>query len=544
MSESFPLSKVQAEDTVTELRCVVVKPILRYLEHLFGTATMMDVISSTQMNLAYLENGNHWISYPYYCRLLARLVEVTNDPKAPLYAARDFSNRKTYNTLEAFLTRLVTPVSTYRFLVQFNSLWNRYTSWQLLEISSKHCVIVVKFLKHEQDINNCLALQGSLSAVPPFFGLPRAEVTHRTCLCAHGDSCVYEITWLNKPEQQTAAIGGLICMAIGLMICIFIGWGPGSWVIIAALALAGYFMGRTSDYIKRLAEVYASNENQSQTLLETMLSMEVLNRNLQQQIEERTSELSNSNLALQQALKDLKESQRRTMEIERQAAIGALAAGTAHEMNSPLNGVRLSLQALKEECADNPIQLQIVENADRATYRCSRIVKELLSFSREPQQLTQLSLSDIIRDCIAIFKKENPNATSVIERIDVHLPVLHLDRAQIQQAVLNLFTNANDAMNGNGEITVSLTHKKELLVLTIADNGPGIASEILERIFDPFFSTKHHTGKGLGLGLSITYELITRNGGTIDVESTIGHGTCFTICFPLRQNRVLSTPER
>lgn len=540
MNNPYPMSAVRAEDTATDLKCVVARPVLRYLEHLLGANQMQEIITSTRMHLPYLENGNNWISFDYYCRLLERLVEATGDSHAPYTASRNYTNRQTYSTVESFLTRLASPVTTYRFLARFHGLWDRYAEWKLLAAGLDHCTIAVSFRRFKQNKNNCLALQGSLASVPAFFGLPFATVAHYTCMCDGAEACVYEMNWVNKPEAKTALLGTLTGLLIGSALVLLFKTTHAVWIVVPALAAAGYFAGRTSDYIKRLGEVYVSNENQSQALLEAMMSLEELNHSLQNQIELRTSELSTSNRALQQAMQELRQSQKRMLEVQRQAAIGALAAGTAHEMNSPLNGVRLSLQALKEEAADQPVLLKMIENADRASFRCARIVRELLAFSRSPQQLAQLNLPDIVRACLNIFRKENPVSAFIREDIDGNLPTLFLDRAQIQQALLNLLTNANDAMKGDGTITVSIRNEGSHITLSIADSGPGIAPERLEHIFDPFFSTKIHDGKGLGLGLSITYELITRNGGTIEAESEPGRGTCFTICFPAHMN---TTPK-
>lgn len=537
------MSRVDPADTRTELFCGLTKMIFLYFQDRYGKEELEKLVYKTGMNLDYAMDRTNWVSASYIYRLLDALVEYTGDPHSA-FEAGTYSCRSNYlGPLALACARFFSVQGAFKFTAQSADLWSKVNKWVLEKMDRHSCVISVKNISYPQNKNNCLCIQGTLAALPRLHDLPRASVKELQCACQGADRCVYEITWDNPSPLKLRIHGLLFGILAALLILLLFGFSAPVVLGSCALPVIGFLSDSLASCKRKLQRALDHTEEQALALLEDMHTIEKANIELQKNVELRTAEIVEKNKALQDALYALKKSQKRTMEIERQAAIGALAAGTAHEMNSPLNGVRISLQALKEECADDPARLLIVENADRATYRCSRIVKELLSFSRAPQQLTQLSLHDIIRDCIAIFKRENAHTACITEHIEANLPVLHLDRAQIQQAILNLFTNANDAMNGNGEISVSLTYQDEMLVLTIADNGPGIAPAILERIFDPFFSTKHHTGKGLGLGLSITYELITRNGGTIDVESSLGQGTSFTICFPYFTLSVASQPE-
>ncbi|NCC51809.1 MAG: HAMP domain-containing histidine kinase [Spartobacteria bacterium] len=544
MTTVFPLSKVKPEDTATELKCIVVKPLLTYLEHTQGAETMQRVVASTGMNLPYAQTGNNWVSLDYYCRLLDALVAATNNPMAPFYASRDFTNRHTYRAVEPFFTRLASPATVYRFVGQFYSLWTRVNTWRVSELTDHSCVVTVNYTKGHQTRNNCLAIQGSLAAGPTFFRLPPAKVSHTSCLCEGDKACVYQVTWLNKPKQHRSLIGlttGLLC---GFGLAVWVGHTLPGVLLVAMSGLSGYFIGRESDYVKKLADVYARNEEQAQSLLETMRSHEELNRNLQHLVETRTEELSISNAALEQALIDLKLTQDKALLAERQAAVGVLAGGMAHEMNSPLNALLLGLQALQEDMAKDPYHLEIIDNTARATRRCRRIVDELLSFSREPQHITQTTLEDIVSAALRIFKRECPPDIAVHVDIQPDVPTIHLDCAQMQQAVLNLLSNAADAMNGKGNIHLKLTKDDHHAILSIQDHGPGMSDEVKTHIFDPFYSTKKASGKGLGLGLSITYQLIKRNKGIIEVETTPEVGTTFNIRVPLSGAEPNNTPTR
>jgi two-component system, NtrC family, sensor kinase len=133
---------------------------------------------------------------------------------------------------------------------------------------------------------------------------------------------------------------------------------------------------------------------------------------------------------------------------------------------------------------------------------------------------------------VDVFMVEHPSDIRVTKHIMPGLPTLQLDMVQIQQVIMNLLRNAADAMKYRGEIKVSLAHEGNSIVLKVIDHGCGISEVDRARVFDPFFTTKR-PGRGIGLGLSISYQLIKRNGGTIEVASEEGKGTTFTVKFPV-----------
>jgi signal transduction histidine kinase len=138
-----------------------------------------------------------------------------------------------------------------------------------------------------------------------------------------------------------------------------------------------------------------------------------------------------------------------------------------------------------------------------------------------------------VNKSISLFLREHPEGISVSKDISPGLSRVCLDRAQTQQVVLNLLSNASNAMGGDGQIDVCLKQERGGLALTVRDYGRGMSDSVRQKVFDPFFTTRH-TGeeKGMGLGLSIAYQLVRRNGGTIEVESKEGQGAKFTVRFP------------
>lgn len=516
-----------------EIKCVVSAPIVRYLEDLYGQEKGDRIVAETKMNSHYLKDPNNWISFAYYHRLLAQLVAVTRDPKAAYTAAWKHTNQITYRGVAHFLTHLGSPGYVYQLAVKFSRLWSRVSRWEMQKLTKTTAVMVLHYDTYQPDHNNCLALAGSFAAVPREFGLPSATVTEPTCACHGGTTCVFNVTWTNHPTSRRSLYGTATGMAAGLAASLALTGGISPPILLLAL-IFGYFSGRNTDYRLRLKAAYRHNEEQATSLAETLRTTEDLNETLQEKIEERTA-------ALKQALEELRESQDKALMAERQAAVGLLASGMAHEMNNPLNALRLSLQALAEDLTYNDEAQPLLDNANRATSRCRRIVNELLSFSREPRKLRPIDIQDILAASVAQFKRENPETITLIVNVSENLPLVQLDHAQIQQAIHNLLTNAADAMEGTGSIQVDLHGDGNTLVLSVADTGSGMNANTRKQIFDPFFTTKQG-GRGMGLGLSITYQLVRRNGGHIDVESRQGTGTTFTIRFPRKSDAPPEAP--
>jgi len=217
---------------------------------------------------------------------------------------------------------------------------------------------------------------------------------------------------------------------------------------------------------------------------------------------------------------------------ERQAAIGVLASGMAHDMNSPLNAIRLTLQAVAADLPPDARLNSMVASAERASARCKRLVADLLAFSREPCMSADIDLRKVAGKCLRLFDAETSSAVVTTLSVEDSPPHLLLDEAQLQQAILNLMTNASDAMAGKGRIDLLLKSGESDVILEVKDDGPGMSEDVRTHVFEPFFTTKT-TGLGHGLGLPITQQLIRRNGGSVELETQLGKGTTFRLRFPV-----------
>jgi PAS domain S-box-containing protein len=220
---------------------------------------------------------------------------------------------------------------------------------------------------------------------------------------------------------------------------------------------------------------------------------------------------------------------------DKMASIGLLAAGVAHEVNTPLTGISSFTQMLLEGADPADPKTAVLEKIERQTFRAAKIVNGLLNLSRpglSSNDRTDVDVNAVITDVFSLLEHQFEVASIKVRRelADYPLTVLGIEH-QLQQVFLNLFLNARDAMPRGGWLTVATCLDGDRVLAEIADTGSGIPSEHLARIYDPFFTTKM-IGRGTGLGLSITYGIVREHGGTIHCNSAIGQGTRFTLVLP------------
>ncbi len=298
-------------------------------------------------------------------------------------------------------------------------------------------------------------------------------------------------------------------------------------------------------------------------------NLKAANIDLERRVKERTRELS-------EALKHLKDSEAQLIQSEKMSSLGQMVAGVAHEINTPLAYVKHSLGTVADklpdlggaidECekllgllqAGNDAQglsrqfalvsaqiarlkqqavvnelTNLVKDGLYGTGQMAEIVGNLKDFSRlDRSKVTSFNLNEGLQSTLLLAKHLLKSIT--VNKAFGDIPTIVCSPSQVNQVFLNLITNAAQAMHdGHGAITLTTRSDGNGVAVEIADNGAGIAPDVLPKIFDPFFSTKE-IGKGTGLGLSISYKIVQQHGGRIDVESKIGSGTRFTVWLPLK----------
>ncbi len=229
-----------------------------------------------------------------------------------------------------------------------------------------------------------------------------------------------------------------------------------------------------------------------------------------------------------------REMRQEMLQQERLAAVGKLAAGVAHELNNPLTGILTFAEDLLLDAAEDDPNRGDFEIIVQETLRCRRIVRDLLDFSRQKApRMEPMDLNPVVLKTVSMVERQASfHDVRIWMELDEDLPRVRIDPTQIQQAILNLVINARDAMERRGTLTVRSRRDRDAggVVVSVADTGRGIAPEDLERIFEPFFSTKGDHGNGLGL--PAVRSVMDQHGGRIEVDSAVGQGTTVRLRFP------------
>ncbi|HXG90830.1 MAG TPA: ATP-binding protein [Blastocatellia bacterium] len=221
------------------------------------------------------------------------------------------------------------------------------------------------------------------------------------------------------------------------------------------------------------------------------------------------------------------------LEREKLSSIGLLAAGVAHEVNTPLAGISSYTQMLMQQVAESDPKRRLLEKIHSQTVRASGIVNNLLNFSRTGDtEFREVDINRVLEDTIQLLEPQLRNARfDIVRHYGQELPAAYGNASKLQQVFMNLILNARDAMPAGGRLTIGTRLVDTSVVVDFRDTGVGIAPENIARIYDPFFTTKE-IGQGTGLGLALSYGIIQEHGGRIFVESRQGEGTHFTIKLP------------
>ncbi|MDI6766094.1 MAG: cache domain-containing protein [Bacteroidota bacterium] len=277
------------------------------------------------------------------------------------------------------------------------------------------------------------------------------------------------------------------------------------------------FIVKAPREIERLS---ASLNQMAKQLDQEKMELEAWGEKLEKKVEARTDEIKKIHAQLFRS--------------EKLASLGKLAAGVAHEINNPLTGILTNASLLLDDLPKEDPRHEDVDVIVKETIRCREIVKRLLDFARQTKPQKQLvDVNSIIESIILLVRNQTSFRNIAIQKnLSGNMPEIMADKDQIQQVFINIIINAAEAMSKSGTLTIDtlLSSTKDFIMIKISDTGHGIPEHLREKIFDPFYTTKEN---GTGLGLSISYGIIEQHGGEINVDSTIGEGTTFTIKLPI-----------
>jgi signal transduction histidine kinase len=228
---------------------------------------------------------------------------------------------------------------------------------------------------------------------------------------------------------------------------------------------------------------------------------------------------------------DLRRLERQAFHSDRLVSLGQLAAGVAHEINTPLASITLIAESVRRRSTDAWTRGRI-DSLLHQTESAARIVRGLLDFARRPETRTgEFDLGESVRSVVAFLQGKQSSGVQVTVTVPPEPVMLRGDREQINQVWTNLLNNAYDAVDGHGQIHVELTADPEWAHLSVTDTGTGIPADVRPHLFEPFFTTKPE-GKGTGLGLAICIGIVESHGGSIEVESELGKGSKFVVHLP------------
>ncbi len=321
--------------------------------------------------------------------------------------------------------------------------------------------------------------------------------------------------------------------------------GDGRAVLVSEAAQR--FLHIESDNILGLQarEIFDSSSVLGRTLREafdagvTLVQEEVLTetgRRIQASVDFIYDDHTRMGLGALVTLHDLESVEQIESELElsrRMSAIGRLTAGVGHEVKNPINAIVVHLELLKNKLGgDNAPATRHLEVIDAEIHRLDRVVQTLVDFSRPVElQLREQDLRKVIGDVLALADEELSTRNVKLEgRLPDHPLIANVDADLLKQAAINVIQNGAQAMPNGGKLRVTLQEDRKMAVLRIADEGAGIPPEILEKIFDLYFTTK---SGGSGIGLAMTYRILQLHHGSVDVQSTVGRGTEFSLRIPL-----------
>ncbi len=261
-------------------------------------------------------------------------------------------------------------------------------------------------------------------------------------------------------------------------------------------------------------------------------------RNLEDEVNKRTHELQQSNEELETIVSELQETQTQLIQSEKMASIGILTSGIAHEINNPLNFI-LAGKTLLEDFFNEKLPeyskdiTPLLEMLDEGVSRASGIVKSLNHFNRTSSVYDEkCDLPTIVENCLMILNTQIDSDIQISKTYTPQNYTLLGNDGELHQVILNILTNAIQAIQKQGTININTHIEGNRIIITISDSGQGISEENLKKITDPFFTTKA-PGKGTGLGMSIAYKIIKKHNGSIEYISKLGQGTQVVLTFPV-----------
>jgi signal transduction histidine kinase len=546
---------INPENTKMELNVRAIRTFLSSFEKIYGRVELDKLIKKTGMPLEYFEYEDNWISFNYYCDVLNEIVDYTGDPEITYKFGLTAGTSKSWGIIKTILKTVSSCAYAYKTIISLSPRWTKVGKFTFINFKKNTALLELRLQKGLiQNRNNCLCIQGQLASIPTYYNLPPAKIKEIQCASNGADSCIYDISWRNLPYKKIGFYfvftGILISLGLSQLIKLnIIDKSIFHFLFLIILPFACYSMWEIINSKITLKEHYKKTEEQNELLGKNLFEIEKSNEILQKKIEERTEELTASNKKIEENINELKSNEDELIRSGKSALIGALSEEISNKLIIPIKTIQVKLNETVQNKSsgesDNNIK-NILINAQRAADRCEKIINDLLFISRNGNHSNHLeiNINMLIEECVIMANKEisDPDI-KIMTYLSDNLPRIFANYNQLKQVIMIFLTNANDAITEHhknkkdikGEISISSFLKNKDILLEIKDTGCGIPKDVINKIFDPFFSTKT-SSKRKGMGLTLSFNIIKKLGGKIEVESIPGKETTFKIYIPSELN--------
>jgi len=379
------------------------------------------------------------------------------------------------------------------------------------------------------DVRQSLAVQDFLHGVNPETSKPQYRYTSydgREVLGVFAP--VNQLDWAVIQEVPLEEAFASIDRLVGRML--FVGLALIFLVTLTSVCFGVRFSDSLNDLTRAVDQIRNGNLNQRITL----------------RSKDELGSLAETLDTMRQELRTRRQQEQALRQAEKLSSLGLLASGVAHELNNPLGIISAYAEDLEEQLNEGPAKKILADGLIqdyilvilKQVKRCKEITDNLLNFTyQSSRESSETNLGEAVQGTLKLvkYRLEQKKIITNVEIAD-HIPPIRGDLGEIQQVLLNVITNALDALHVGGKLEINALAEEETVRLKVIDNGCGIKEQDLERICDPFFTTKE-PGKGTGLGLSICYGIMQQLGGDLQVESVQGEGTRVTLAFPVAKGR-------
>jgi signal transduction histidine kinase len=513
--------------------------LLLYFEHRYGSARLEDIWRrhSPSLSLNYLRTPTNFISQRFLESLTELLMKESGDThflrRAGLFLATPEALGFAYYMLRAFGS---VPVC-YRKTVELTPSYNRVGSFEITRMERGQMDLLYRSSVSEANRNICELRMGQFASFPTIWGLPPAEVQEDTCQVNGADACRYRVRWMEPPTAWGRYVG-LVLGIGGGTVASMLGLGHPAFTV-SALGVTGLSVGNWLDIRREMRRKDEALTEQAQGMMGSLAELQQrydemfrINLALEDRVAERTRELTETNVRLEEALAKQKEVDRLKTEF---------FDNVSHELRTPLTLILLSVDSMRQPGAykfPEPVR-QHLETMNRNGLRLLRLINNLLDLAQMEAGKTRLlyeplELHGFLSAMLQPFEvaAEKKGLSLVLEGSTVS--TVHVDVARLEVVFQNLFSNALK-FTGEGSVTVRLREDADWVHVDVVDTGAGIAPQDMPVIFDRFAQADVSGTKrfgGTGIGLALVKETLELHAGHIEVSSELGKGSTFHVRLP------------